>query len=190
MKFSDLLKYIFSESAASSAIANQALEFAKEKHSGQKRRSGDDYIIHPKRVAKHVSRFKQSHRLSDLIAAAYLHDTVEDTDTSIQEIAEKFGDLVASLVSELTSDKTEIRKQGKTKYMIDKLLKMSDWGLVIKLADRLDNVSDLKNADEKFREKYKKETNEILEAISKDRRLTGSQQKITNQIRKKLALLS
>lgn len=190
MKFSDLLRYVF-ESAASSAIANQALEFANEKHAGQKRRSGEDYIVHPKRVAKHVSRYKKSHKLSDLIAAAYLHDTIEDTDTSIQEIGEKFGDLVASLVNELTSDKTEIRKQGKTKYLINKLLNMSDWGLVIKLADRLDNVSDLKNTtDIKFKEKYKKETNEILDSISKDRRLTGSQQKIVNQIRKKLVLLA
>jgi len=51
-------------------------------------------------------------------------------------------------------------------------------------------VSDLKYADQKFRDKYTKETQSILEAISKDRRLTSTQQKLVNQIRKKLMLLS
>jgi (p)ppGpp synthase/HD superfamily hydrolase len=63
---------------------------------------------------------------------------------------------------------------------------MSSWGLVIKLADRLDNVSDLKDASEKFREKYSKETKYILNQLEKNRELTKTQNKIMREIKKKL----
>jgi len=100
------------------------------------------------------------------MTAALLHDTVEDCeDVSLQEIAEKFGYYVAALVDELTSDEKEIKKLGKTEYLKNKMAKMSSYGLVIKLSDRLDNVKDLNTTSETFQKKYTKETLEILDHL-------------------------
>ncbi len=171
------------------ALVRDARKFASERHMGQTRKGGGPYMAHPERVAGHVARNKRSSRLAELRAAALLHDTVEDTGTTIEEIRDRFGDLVASLVGELTSDDRKLAEVGKARYLTQKLLGMSDWGLVIKLADRLDNVSDLPSADEAFRRRYVAETEEILSALTRDRRLTGAQRRLVNQIRKKLARL-
>ena len=58
---------------------------------------------------------------ADLIAAAHLHDTIEDTNTTEQDIKKLFGGLVASLVKELTSDKEKISQIGKTQYLLNKM---------------------------------------------------------------------
>ena len=58
----------------------KALEFATQANKGQLRKGGQPYIVHPIRVAENVKRFKESSELDMLIAAAYLHDTIEDTD--------------------------------------------------------------------------------------------------------------
>jgi (p)ppGpp synthase/HD superfamily hydrolase len=100
------------------------------------------------------------------MTAALLHDTVEDCpNTSLQEIAETFGYYVAALVDELTSDEKEIKKIGKTEYLKNKMAKMSSYGLVIKLSDRLDNVRDMSAVNLQFQKKYTKETLEILEYL-------------------------
>jgi (p)ppGpp synthase/HD superfamily hydrolase len=64
--------------------------------------------------------------------------------------------------------------------------KISNWALTIKLADRLDNVSDLKDADKEFAEKYKKETQEILINLEKNRELSETHKIIINEIKEKL----
>ena len=83
----------------------EVLRFATEKHKGQKRDDGRDYITHPIRVAKIVEKFKAGKSVNKnvLIAGALLHDTLEDTYTSYKELVDKFGDVVASLVLELTN---------------------------------------------------------------------------------------
>ena len=68
------------------------------------------------RVAAIVKKYKQSHNIDHLIAAAYLHDTIEDTDTTHQALHDLFGGLVASLVLELTSDLDQIKRMGKKHY--------------------------------------------------------------------------
>jgi GTP pyrophosphokinase len=185
MTITTLLDYL-TESAFAHPLVRQAQDFAEKKHEGQMRKDGTPYITHPKRVAKHVYKNKDSHQLPSLMAAAYLHDTKEDCNVEISEIRERFGDLVASLVEELTTDEEEKIKLGKTSYLTKKMLKMSDWGLVIKLCDRLDNVSDLHTSAPEFREKYVKETNDIIRALRKDRRLTRTQIKLINKIQKKI----
>lgn len=166
---------------------NKAREYAEKQHKGAYRKfAGEPYVEHPKRVAKFVKKFKRSHKLDDLISAALLHDTIEDTDTTEEDLEKMFGGLVSSLVKELSSDKEEIEKIGKKEYLAKKMTGMSSWGLVIKLADRLDNVSDLKDASEKFREKYSKETKYILNQLEKNRELTKTQNKIMREIKKKL----
>jgi guanosine-3',5'-bis(diphosphate) 3'-pyrophosphohydrolase len=167
-----------------------ALEFARKAHSGQTRSDKSPYIEHPIRVAGNIEQFKKSHNIDALISAAYLHDTMEDSDTTFEDLEKLFGGLVASLVKELTSDKNKIEVMGKTEYLIHKMKGMSSWALAIKLADRLDNVSDLKTAkNPAWRHKYRKETEEILNRIEKERILTGSHKNIISMIRKKLSEL-
>ena len=168
----------------------QALKFATKAHAGQTRSDGSDYIRHPERVAAIVKQFKQSHNLDALMSAAYTHDTIEDTNTTKEDLEKLFGALVASLVQELTSDKEEIAKVGKTEYLSQKMKKMTSYALVIKLADRLDNVSDLKTAkNAAWREKYKKETLAVLNYIEKERVLSKTHMKIITAIRHKLSEL-
>lgn len=125
-----------------------AAQFATEKHEGQKRKfSGKDYIVHPLSVANLVSRYTNN---GEVIEAAILHDTIEDTDTTYQEIQTTFNTRVANLVQELSNDPDQIKSLGKTVYMRKKMGTLTPEALLIKLADRLDNVSDF--AEPSFRE--------------------------------------
>lgn len=164
-----------------------ALAYASKAHSGQTRSTGAEYISHPIQVAKSVEMYKKSHNLDALISAAYLHDTLEDTDTTHEDLERMFGGLVASLVKELTSDKEKIKEVGKTDYLKTKMAAMSSYALVIKLADRLDNVQDITTAKTpEWRNKYKKETEHVLQYIEKNRVLSGTHKKIISLIRSKL----
>lgn len=170
--------------------SSDALEYAKKAHSGQTRSDGTEYIEHPKRVATTILNFKKSKNLDQLIAAAYLHDTIEDTNTTFDDLKKMFGGLVAEIVMELTSDKEKIKELGKTEYLSQKMTGMSSYSLAIKLADRLDNVSDLKTAKTpEFRDRYRKETEAILDRIEKSRVLSGTHKKIIGLIRDKLSEL-
>lgn len=112
---------------------------------------------------------------------------MEDTDTTHEALHDLFGGLVASLVKELTSDKEKIEKMGKAKYLAHKMETMSSYALVIKLADRLDNVQDIKTAKTpEWRKKYATETNHILDHIEKNRVLSGTHRKLISLIREKL----
>lgn len=171
--------------------AEEALQYATKAHAGQTRSGGEPYITHPMRVADHIKQYKQSHNLDALISAAYLHDTIEDTDTTHEALHDLFGGLVASLVKELTSDPEQIKKVGKAHYLAHKMAAMSSYALVIKLADRLDNVKDITTArTPQWRTKYAAETNQILNYIEKTRALSGTHQKLIELIRAKLSELN
>lgn len=158
-------------------------EFATQKHSSQTRRDGTPYISHPDRVQRHVRRVKgASKRIDDIEAAAWLHDTLEDTDTTYDEIAQYYGSDVANIVRELTSDKDEIARVGKTAYLKKKMKRMSNYSLVIKLADRLDNVSDLMDANPDWARKYAQQTVDILEYLVNERDLTTTQLQLVDEI--------
>lgn len=167
----------------------QVLQFATKAHSGQTRSGGEPYIGHPVRVAQTIEKYKKSHNIDALIAAAYLHDTIEDTDTTHEALHDLFGGLVASLVLELTSDLEEIKRVGKKEYLAKKMAHdMSSYGLVIKLADRLDNVQDIATAkSSEWRARYKAETEHILDYIEQNRVLSGTHKKLVGMIRDKLA---
>ena len=168
--------------------SSQALSYAVKAHKGQFRSDGSPYVKHPERVADFVKKFKKSHNLDALISAAYLHDTIEDTDATHEDLEKMFGGLIASMVKELTSDKDKIAKVGKDNYLADKMANMSSWALVIKLADRLDNVQDIATAKTpEWRRKYKSETEKILRRLEKDRSLSGTHKKIIKTIRDKLS---
>ena len=155
----------------------KALLFAIERHEGQTRRGTDlPYITHPIAVSYLVAQFKQSKHLPELVAAAILHDVLEDTPTTFAELAERFTPLVASLVLELTSDQAEIDRIGKLEYLKAKMAGMSSYGLTIKLADRLHNISDRPTA------KMVRDTLEILAHLQVHRRLTAPQKTLMEQI--------
>lgn len=180
ISFSNYRQFVREDAAA-------ALHFAKKAHQGQFRSDGSPYVKHPERVADFVRKFKKSKNLDSLISAAFLHDTIEDTDTTHEDLEKMFGGLVASLVKELTSDKDKIKEVGKTDYLAQKMAKMSSWALVIKLADRLDNVQDIATAKTpEWRRKYRSETEAVLDRLAKDRELSGTHKKIIAAIRAKL----
>ena len=164
-----------------------ALDYATQAHAGQTRAGGDAYITHPIRVAASIEQYKKSHNLDAMINAALLHDTVEDTATTHEDLEALFGGLVASLVQELTSDPAQIQKIGKAAYLSHKMATMSSYALVIKLADRLDNVKDITTArTPEWRAKYAAETNQILNYIEKNRVLSGTHKQFVQLIRNKL----
>ena len=169
---------------------NEVLEFAKEKHKGQKRDDGRDYIIHPMRVAKIVDDYKgkNSSNRKVLFAAALLHDTLEDTYTSYRELVENFGEYVASLVLELTTAKYACNYIGKAQYLEEKMEHMTSYALTIKLADRLDNLTDMAGCKPEKQQKMINDTIYILSHLEKNRELTKSQQELSKAIKKEINL--
>lgn len=107
----------------------QALEFAVFKHAGQKRSNGDNYIIHPIRVSQEVKGTKQK-------VVALLHDTVEDTDTTLEEIETTFGTDIANCVDALT------HRKGESYADYIERLKADPDAVQVKLADIADNLTD------------------------------------------------
>ena len=173
-------------------LRSEAVRFATKKHEGQMRESGESYINHPLRVADLVVQFKgKSHRMDELYAAAVLHDTLEDTDTGVNELSENFGYLVALLVVELTTDKFACERIGKCEYMKNKISNekaLGHWALAIKLADRLDNVSDLNERGVDFARDYKRDTLELLDEIERKRSdLNDCHKGLIREIRKRLS---
>lgn len=160
-----------------------ALGFANKKHEGQTRNDKTPYIMHPIRVAKYVSKYKESKELPMLISCAYLHDTLEDTNTTFYDLCDNFGPEVAHIVKELTTEENMKNKLGKQEYLSYKMVDMTSWALVVKLCDRLDNVTDLANTGEKFRLKYMNETLGILDFLVKNRKnLSKTHLNIMNEI--------
>ena len=119
-----------------------AYYFAKCKHDEihqVRKGTGVPYFVHPKGVAFIVMKNGGN---TDQIKAALLHDTLEDTHTSDEEIRVCFGEHVQSLVRELTNQRYKIEEIGKEAYMTDKLMHLSNEALLVKLADMLYNISD------------------------------------------------
>ncbi|MBO4597917.1 MAG: bifunctional (p)ppGpp synthetase/guanosine-3',5'-bis(diphosphate) 3'-pyrophosphohydrolase [Bacteroidaceae bacterium] len=117
---------------------------AAEAHYGQKRKSGEPYIVHPIAVAKIVAKELQLD--TDTVCAAFLHDVVEDTPYTIDEIRDQFGSNVAFLVKVVTKQKKanyEMSKQlDNFKQMLDSV-QYDIRAILIKLADRMHNMRTL-----------------------------------------------
>jgi (p)ppGpp synthase/HD superfamily hydrolase len=130
-------------------MMRNCLALALTKHENQIRRdSGIPYIVHPIRVAELVRKYSQGMSFDppvsqeEMWCAAILHDTLEDTSITEDEIKEVAGEVVLRLVKELTSDEEELKRVGKAKYIHQKIKNMSSAARYIKLCDRLDNVND------------------------------------------------
>lgn len=183
------------------SLVKRARIFATEAHKGVYRKGKDEngnkleYITHPVAVGRILHTYKKSHRIAVLVAVAMLHDTVEDVEwVTIEVIRAEFGDLIASLVEELTSDPKGLEQFGKEQYLINKMTFMSTWGLCIKLADRIHNLSDVqskidsgKKSDIKWAIKYSTQTRNIVAALESDRTLTNTHKVLVEVIKEKIA---
>lgn len=121
-----------------------AFEFALEAHSKQKRKSGEPYILHPIAVAD-IAASEINLDVNSVIAA-FLHDVVEDTDHTLDEIQQKFGDDVAFLVRVLTKQKKEKYEMSKQLDNFKQMLNSVQYdirALLVKLSDRLHNMRTL-----------------------------------------------
>jgi len=122
-----------------------AYEFGADAHEGQSRKTGEPYITHPVAVAQELA---EMHLDAKAITAAILHDTVEDTSASLEEIAEKFGDEVALLVDGVSKlDQIQFRSQAEAQaesFRKMMLAMIEDIRVIlVKLADRLHNMQTL-----------------------------------------------
>lgn len=121
-----------------------AFEFAREAHKPQRRKSGEPYIIHPVNVARIVA--EELELGADPVIAAFLHDVVEDTPFTIDDIRERFGDEVAFLVGVVTKQKKDNYVHSKQIDNFRQILASMQYdvrALLIKLADRLHNMRTL-----------------------------------------------
>lgn len=146
-----------------------AVDFATKKHEGQKRRSGEPYIIHPLSVASTLVEWGMD---VDTVLAGILHDTVEDTDATLEEIENLFGRDVAFLVDGVT--KVSQARAGmrnlesylpQTKDNLSKLLIAVGQDvrvIIIKLADRLHNLSTLQHMPEDKQRKIARESLDVF----------------------------
>ncbi|WP_371802038.1 HD domain-containing protein [Candidatus Lokiarchaeum ossiferum] len=147
-----------------SDLIQLALNFAQKKHLGQNRKfDGTPYINHPIGVVKILKEYTSD---EEIICAAYLHDTVEDTNTTLEEIQSIFHQNITLLVKELTTNRDIEKKMGKPQYLTQKINMMSEKAKLIKLADRLHNVSDIEKNPIEFGNRYAKETEFILNNIT------------------------
>ena len=122
----------------------RAYLLAAEAHSEQKRKSGEPYIIHPIAVARIVA--EELELGANAIIASFLHDVVEDTDFTIEQIRERFGEEVARLVAAVTKQKKAKYQHSKQVDNFRQILESVSFdihALLIKLADRLHNMRTL-----------------------------------------------
>ena len=161
-----LITYITDENDLD--MIRKAYMLAFEKHFGVKRKSGEDYIIHPLNVAYILTEIYAD---AKTIQAALLHDVVEDTDVTIEEIEDMFGSEVALLVNGVTKI-NRLNFQGDNEAMIANHRKIlvglteDVRVIIIKLADRLHNMRTIWALPEKKQKQKAKETLDILTPIA------------------------
>ena len=166
-KLMDKIKtYITDEKELS--IIDQAYKFAFEKHFGQKRLTGEEYIIHPLNVAYILTRISADY---ETLSAALLHDVVEDCNVSSSEIEREFGHNIAVLVDGVTKI-NKLNLSGTTEALINNQRKIivglseDVRVIIIKLADRLNNMQTLFVHSEKKQKATARETLDILTPIA------------------------
>lgn len=128
------------DSAQATRLLARACRFTADRHRDQKRKgaAGEPYINHLAEVAELVAEATGG-RDPDLVAAAYLHDTVEDTATTHAELVERFGRDVADLVAEVTDDKSLPQAERK-RLQVEHAPGLTGRAKILKLADKTSNL--------------------------------------------------
>ena len=122
----------------------KALTFAANKHRNQRRKNADafPYINHPISL---VNILCNEVHVTDInvICSALLHDTVEDTETTSEELANEFGHEISSIVMEVTDDQTITVRQKRKQLQVEHAAHISEQAKILKLADKISNLRDL-----------------------------------------------
>lgn len=166
LKLRDLLNtYLDPEKVA---VVLRAFEVGARAHEGQTRITGEPYILHPVAVAQILANMRMDH---ESIAAALLHDTLEDTPLSKEDVQEQFGDEIANLVDGVTKlDKMKFRTRSEAdaESFRKLMLAMSrDLRVIfIKLADRMHNMRTLDSMSDSSRRRIARETLDIYSPIA------------------------
>jgi GTP pyrophosphokinase len=170
----DDLFAIVSEHAPDSSVeidrarVEEAFVFACEHHADQRRRSGEDFIVHPVGVARICAGMRLD---TETLCAALLHDTVEDTSASIDEVREGFGETIAKIVDGVTkltgitfTSKDEAQAENYRKMVV--AMATDERVILIKLADRLHNMRTIEALSKQKQIEKAKETLEIYSPIA------------------------
>ena len=149
-----------------------AIEFATVAHEGQTRKGGGPYIDHPIRVAKALLAEVPGVSLGS-VEAAILHDTVEDTDVTLDEIKERFGSLVANRVDDLTHPEVDpeiakLPRAARKAIYVGELARSSEIVRIIKLLDTIDNLETAEEFKTSFMLVYAAESHRLADAIGFD----------------------
>jgi (p)ppGpp synthase/HD superfamily hydrolase len=127
------------------AIVLKAADFAADKHRIQRRKdeSASPYINHPISVALVIAEIGG---IADpeILAAALLHDTIEDTKTTAEELEEIFGERIRRIVEEVSDDKG-LAPEERKRLQVEHAAKLSPGAVIVKIADKISNVKDLIN---------------------------------------------
>ena len=168
-KFEHLLATVYENRPGDDLeIIRKAWTFCLQQHEGQKRASGEPYIIHPLEVGQVLAELKMD---STAIAAGLLHDAVEDTDVTTAEIAKRFGEQVAHIVEGVTK-LDRIKFANREDHQAENIRKMllamvTDIRVVIiKLADRLHNMRTLEHLSVEKQQKIARETLDIYAPLA------------------------
>jgi len=150
------------------SIVKKAYDYSLKHHEGQTRASGEPYLVHPLEVALVLAEMKMD---PIAVAAGLLHDSVEDTSVTIQDIRQEFGEQVAHIVEGVTKiSKIDFatREEQQAENLRKMMLAMVDdiRVVLIKLADRLHNMRTLEHLDPERQRKIAEETLEIYAPIA------------------------
>lgn len=158
----------YNDNAEDIDLIKRAYQYAEKKHFGQKRISGDDYILHPLNVALILTDISAD---APCMAAALLHDTIEDSDATKEEIEKLFGKEVALLVDGVTkinklnfTSDSEASAANQRKILVG--LSEDPRVIIIKLADRLHNMRTINVLSVEKQKKKARETLEILTPVA------------------------
>ena len=156
LRLTEKLKSLDIQNVLDFELINKAIYFARKYHGDQKRKSGELYYTHPLEVAYMISDYNLK---TDVIVASILHDTVEDTEVSVEMIQGTFGERIAEMVDRLTRDRPDGTKLSVEDILNNSYQEKDREVLLIKLFDRLHNIQTLGAISP---EKVKKITKETL----------------------------
>ena len=151
----DKLKSLDTKNVLDFELINKAIYWARKYHGDQKRQTGEPYYTHPLEVAYMVSDYNLK---TDVIVASILHDIVEDTKVTVEMIQSTFGSRIAEMVDRLTRNRPDGSKLSVEQILNNAYQKQDEEVLLIKLFDRLHNLTTLDAMTDEKKKKIALET--------------------------------